>query len=187
MPDMPQFPTGVDRRAFSLAAEPANNYIQEPASIATSPLSDCPTRKYITGLLDRELLNARNSGVPICLVVSELLPKPADNLPAQFMHEALYAVSKIFRSHLRPNDIILRYRDILLALILPASDDPGGRSVCARLDRAVSQRLFFGSSNICVQPIFGVASQLSQQKVSGEQILAAAESDLLRIKLELSR
>jgi len=188
MPDMPQFPTGVDRRAFKFAAEPAsNNSVPEAVNIATAPLSDCPTRKYVTGLLDRELLSARNAAVPICLVVTELMPKPSDNLAPQFITEALYAVSKIFRSHLRPNDIILRYRDVLLALILPASDDPGGRSVCARLNRAVSQRLFFGNSNITVQPIFGLSAQLAEQKISGEHILAAAEADLQRLKFEHSK
>jgi GGDEF domain-containing protein len=95
-------------------------------------------------------------------------------------------VTKIFRSHLRPTDVILRDRQKRLALLLPESDQKGSERVCLRLRNAISRRLFFGKEAITVAPVFGISDNISRFGNPGESLLTMAELQLDLAKQALS-
>jgi GGDEF domain-containing protein len=114
------------------------------------------------------------------LVLVELLPQGGTT--TKFADAALNAVTKIFRSHLRPTDVIVRYREKTLGLLLLESDQKGSERVCARLGKAISRRLFFGRESINVTPVFGISDNISRFGNPGESLLSMAE-----LQLDLAR
>jgi len=139
-------------------------------------LAVCPDRTYAVSTIGRHALLGREKKLPVCLILAEILPDPL--LTVACGETVLTAMSTIFRSHLRPTDAIFRYRPQTVGMVLYESDQKGGYSVCIRLRRAVTSRLFFEGGSLTVVPIFGVSADYGYGPNPGEAMLSRAESAL---------
>jgi diguanylate cyclase (GGDEF)-like protein len=167
-------PRAAQRRSPTYVEIPA---LEQPIPQKLSDVfTECPSREYLINLLGKFFAAAQFERMEMCLALVELLP--VADPEGEGSDAVIQAVARIFRSHLRPNDVIVRYRGTTLGLVLPESNATGGLSVCNRLRRAVSKRLFFGKEEVTVVPVFGVADAFTAGDDSAAAILAKAEEAL---------
>jgi GGDEF domain-containing protein len=191
-------PGGFDRRAtkaydqYTSAAREQYTRVVSAAPASYQPAADsyreCPTREYLVNVIERQVAISKQQNVPLSLVLVELLLVADANEAkrASYADGALTAVTKIFRSHLRPTDVILRYQQKTLGLLLPESDQKGSERVCSRLSNAISRRLIFDANVIASVPVFGISDNISRFGNPGESLLSLAELQLDLAKLKLS-
>jgi len=180
-------PGGFDRRAAKADEQYARVIATAPSSYQpqADSYTECPTREYLVSVIERQVALSKQQHVPLSLVLVELwLVADANEAKRNsYADGALNAVSKIFRSHLRPTDIILRYRQKTLGLLLPESDQKGSERVCLRLRNALSRRLLFDANVIASVPVFGISDNISRFGNPGESLLSLSELQLDLAKL----
>lgn len=177
------FHAGAERRAYQ-----GRLLSQNPARISSQfqPYSEvftkCPNRQYMVSLLDRQVALGQQGQYPLCLALCEV--PDLYRLDASYNDSALAAVAKIFRSQLRPTDLIVRYKDFVLALVLLECDETGAESVCSRLKKVLARRLYFGKKSVQLNPIFAYSSEVDGYGSAGNSVLSSAEFALDRVRTD---
>jgi len=137
------------------------------------PIAQAQSRHYLIGVLDRQYQLSQERGYPICLTLATIYP--SGEIPAPAPDAILHAVAKICRSNLRPTDLVFRYAEGLLAMIMLESDEDGGASVADRLRRCLDRRLYFGKTALSVRPVFAVSDMSIGFGSAGRSLLTSAE------------
>jgi diguanylate cyclase (GGDEF)-like protein len=169
---------GIERRAAKHDPSPrVINFVppQNPKRFV-SPFMECANRSYLISTLDHHIVVNRESNFPVAVILVQLLG--LDQIHSVCAETAMRAVARIFRSHSRPQDIILRYQFDTLCLVLPQADLQNCEIVKKRLEKAITRRLFFGKYSITVAAAFGIAAQVPEDKPSGYAVLTKADADL---------
>lgn len=138
-----------------------------------APIAQAQSRQYLISVLDRQCELALERGYPVCLALATL--DPSGEIATLAPAAILNTVAKICRSNLRPTDLLFRYADGLLAMVLLESDEDGGASVAARLKRSLDRRLYFGKTALSVRPVFAVSDVTMGYGSAGKSLLTSAE------------
>ena len=137
------------------------------------PIAQAQSRDYLIGVLDRQYQLAQERGYPLCLTLATL--DPSAEVSTLAPEAVLNTVAKICRSNLRPTDLVFRYSDGRLAMVLLESDEQGGASVADRLKRSLERRLYFGKTALNVKPVFAVTDMAIGFGSAGKSLLTSAE------------
>jgi len=137
------------------------------------PIAQAPSRDYLIGVLDRQYQLAQERGYPLCLMLATL--DSAGEISTLAPEAVLNTVAKICRSNLRPTDLVFRYADGRLAMVLLESDEDGGASVADRLKRSLDRRLYFGKTALNVKPVFAVSDMAIGFGSAGKSLLTSVE------------
>jgi GGDEF domain-containing protein len=147
-----------------------------------APIAQAQSRQYLISVLDRQYEVSLERGYPLCLALATLDPSGETSCPAPAA--ILNTVAKICRSNLRPTDLLFRYADGLLAMVLLESDEDGGASVASRLKRSLDRRLYFGKTALSVRPVFAVSDVTMGFGSAGKSLLTSAELVLNKASYE---
>ncbi len=137
------------------------------------PIAQAQSRQHLVSLLDRQYELSQERGYPICLALAALDQSGQGQALAPVA--ILNTVAKICRSNLRPTDLLYRYTEGWLAMLLLESDEEGGASVAERLKRSLSRRLYFGKTALNVRPVFAVSDVSIGFGSAGKSLLTSAE------------
>ncbi len=149
---------------------------------ARAPIAQAQSRQYLVSVLDRQHEVSLERGYPMCLALATL--DPSAEIAALAPAAILNTVAKICRSNLRPTDLLFRYADGLLAMVLLESDEDGGASVAARLKRSLDRRLYFGKTALNVRAVFAVSDVTMGFGSAGKSLLTSAELVLNKASYE---
>ena len=138
-----------------------------------APIAQAQSRQYLVSVLDRQYEISLERGYPISLALATL--DSVGECSTLAPDAILNTVAKICRSNLRPTDLLFRYADGLLAMVLLESDEDGGASVAARLKRSLDRRLYFGKTALNVRPVFAVSDVTIGFGSAGKSLLTSAE------------
>lgn len=177
-----EFHAGAERRAYQGRLSQTPPRISSQFQPYSEVFTRCPNRQYMVSLLDRQVALSQERQYPLCLALVEV--PDLYRLDASYGDSALAAVGKIFRSQLRPTDLIVRYKDFVLALVLLECDESGGSSVCARLNKVLSRRLYFGKKSVQLNPIFAYSAEADGYGSAGNSVLSSAEFALDRARTD---
>lgn len=142
------------------------------------PITQAHSREHFISVLDRQYEISQERGYPLCLALATLDPRSQDASLAPLA--VLNTVAKICRSNLRPTDLVFRYADGLVAMVLLECDELGGESVAVRLKRSLDRRLYFGKTALSVRPVFAVSDMSIGFGSAGKSLLSSAELVLSR-------
>lgn len=137
------------------------------------PIVQAQSRQYLIGVLDRQYEISLEKGYPLCLALATL--DPSAEVTTLSPTAILNTVAKICRSNLRPTDLVFRYSESLLAMVLLESDEEGGSSVAQRLKRSLDRRLYFGKTALSVRPVFAISDVAMGFGSPGKSLLTSAE------------
>ncbi len=138
-----------------------------------APIAQAQSRQHLIDILDRQHALALQKGYPLCLALATL--DPSSELLTLSPTAILNTVAKICRSNLRPTDLVFRYSENLLAMVLLESDEKGGASVASRLKRSLDRRLYFGKTALSVRPVFAISDATMGFGSAGKSLLTSAE------------
>ncbi len=175
-------PNGVERRAYRLHDATLENIPALATPLATaeklsSSLKQSSSRSHFLQVLEGQIERSIQRKYPLCLVLVEFEQQTHESVEADSI---LQAVTGLFNDHLRPTDIIIRYRKKTLALILHEANDDGGLCVATRLGQVLSKGVKIEGRDVRLTPLFGVSSNFTGEKERAAKLLANAES-LLQI------
>ncbi len=179
---LPGKPNKTERRSFANPKSFADlqslvQILDDPRTRA--PIAHAQSRQYLVSVLDRQYEISLERGYPICLALTTL-DTSACQIPTLSPVAILNTVAKICRANLRPTDLLFRYADGLLAMVLLESDEDGGASVASRLKRSLDRRLYFGKTALSVRPVFAVSDSTIGFGSAGRSLLTSAELVLNR-------
>lgn len=179
---LPGRPNQADRRSFANPRTFAD--VQSLVQIFDDPRTRAPilhaqSCQYLVSVLDRQYDLSLERGYPICLALATLDTGSPENMPLSPV-AILNTVAKIWRSKLRPTDLLFQYSDRLIAMVLLESDEDGGASVAERLKRSLDRRLYFGKTALSVRPYFAVSDSTVGFGSAGRSLLTTAELALNR-------
>jgi GGDEF domain-containing protein len=196
-------PGGIERRALRglalvpqpLPSKSIKSAIDDAVTVrlVQDVFVDCNNHRQLINLLDRQVALSQQVKRPLSFVLCSLydvkplaMTKPSSN-PHVYDEPALNVVGKIFRSHLRPTDLLIKPRERTLGIILLDAEDVGAIVVCKRLINATARQLFFGKGAVEVTLKFGISNQLDGFGGAGTSLLNTAERALEKaIKTENS-
>ncbi len=173
-------PNGIERRAYrttnaTLNSIPALTSPQPTTGKQGDPLKQTCTREYLAQLLEGQVELAIENGYPLSLVLAEF---QTDEDLSQESEAVLYAVAHQFNLNLRPTDIIVRFRNKTLAMILHECNESGARQATNRLSSFLADGARVGTEKVVVKPKFGYSSQISRESDRAAKLLATAEKSL---------
>jgi GGDEF domain-containing protein len=187
-------PGGIERRAhrgLALVPQPLpsksiKSAIDDAVTVrlVQNVFVDCNNHRQLINLLDRQVALSQQVKRPLSFVlcsIYDVIPlsmiKPTSN-PHVYYEAALNVVAKIFRSHLRPTDVLVKPRERTLGIVLLDAEEVGALTVCKRLLAATSRQIFFGKGAVEVVLKFGVSNQLDGFGGAGSSLLNTAERAL---------
>lgn len=173
-------PNGIERRAYrttnaTLTNIPAINPQQATTEKLGDPLKRTCTREYLVQLLEGQIELAVDNKYPLSVLLAELTDA---NGVQQDSEAVLYAVAQQFNLNLRPTDIVLRFRNKTLAMILHECDEIGARNASKRLTQIVTEGVRVGNDLVRLKPHYGFSSQLTKETDRASKLLASAEQSL---------
>lgn len=138
-----------------------------------APIVQAQSRQHLIGVLDRQYELSLQKSYPLCLALAML--DPSAEAATLSPSAVLNTVAKICRSNLRPTDLVFRYSEGLLAMVLLESNEEGGASVATRLKRSLDRRLYFGKTALSVRPVFAISDVSMGFGSAGKSLLTTAE------------
>ncbi len=173
-------PNGIERRAYrttnaTLASIPAVNPQQSTSGKLSDPLKRTCTREYLVQLLEGQIELALENKYPLSVVLAEFSTSDGT---LQDSEPVLYAVAQQFNLNLRPTDIVVRFRNKTLALILHECDEIGARLASKRLTALIADGVRVGSEKVTLNPHYGYSSQLTRESDRASKLLSSAEVSL---------
>lgn len=173
-------PNGIERRAYrttnaTLNSIPAVNPQQSTSGKLSDPLKRTCTREYLVQLLEGQIELALENKYPLSVVLAEFT-SPDGSL--QETEAVLYAVAQQFNLNLRPTDIVVRFRNKTLALILHECDEIGARLASQRLTAFLGDGVRVGAEKVVLKPHYGFSSQLTRDSDRASKLLSSAEVSL---------
>jgi GGDEF domain-containing protein len=173
-------PNGIERRAYrttnaTLSSIPAVNPQQVTSGKLSDPLKRTCTREYLVQLLEGQIELALDNKYPMSVVLAEFTT--ADGT-IQESEAVLYAVAQHFNLNLRPTDIVMRFRNKTLAMILHECDEIGARLASQRLTAMIADGVRVGGEKVLLKPHYGFSSQLTRESDRSSKLLSTAEVSL---------
>ena len=179
----------VKTLAEHLALAVANMNLRETLRMQSirDPLTDLFNRRYMEESMDRELRRCVRKKVPLTVMMVDVDHFKRFN--DSFGHEAgdalLLELARVFRAHLRAEDIPCRYGGEEFTLILPEAPLEAARERAEQIRRTASgsQIEYRGQTLKGISISIGV-SCYPQHGTTGEALLRAADQALYRAKEE---
>ncbi len=173
-------PSGIERRAYrttnaTLSSIPAANPQQITSGKLSDPLRRTCTREYLVQLLEGQIELAVDNKYPMSVLLAEFTT--VDGV-VQESEAVLYAVAQQYNLNLRPTDIVVRFRNKTLAMVLHECDEIGARHAAKRLTAAIADGVRVGSEKIIFKPNYGYSSQISRESDRASRLLNSAEVSL---------
>jgi GGDEF domain-containing protein len=173
-------PNGIERRAYrttnaTLNSIPAATSPPPTTGKQGDPLKQTCTREYLAQLLEGQVELAIENGYPLSLVLAEF---QTEENSSQESEAVLYAVAQQFNLNLRPTDIIVRFRNKTLAMILHECNEIGARQATTRLSSFLASGARVGNEKVVVKPQYGYSSQITRGADRASKLLATAEQSL---------
>ncbi len=190
-------PGGVERRALrglSLVPQslPAKAVKSSSEAVTVRLVHDVfvehGNRRQLANLLDRQVAISQQVKRPFCLLLIELVEinPTIQNIPTVvspvYGEAVLNVVAKIFRTHVRPSDFLVRTKDRTIGIVLLDTDESGARVVYQRLESAISRKLFFGKGAVEVSARYAVSAQFDGFGSAGASLISTAELALEKAK-----
>ncbi|MGD2029442.1 MAG: diguanylate cyclase [Desulfobacterales bacterium] len=157
----------------------------------TDPLTKCYNRGYITESLPKEIHRAIRYKRPLSLVLCDIdhFKKVNDTYGHQSGdHVLIEFVNSIKQSIRQDLDWIARYGGEEFLIVLPETGPEGAYILAERLRNSISKRKFIFQENAfnitCSFGISGFNSATSDQNISSESLINAADKYLYLCKLE---
>jgi len=186
-------PGGIERRALRglalvpqpLPSKSIKSAIDDAVTVrlVQDVFVDCNNHRQLINLLDRQVALSQQVKRPLSFVLCSLydvkplsMTKPSSNL--LYEDAALNVVGKIFRSHLRPTDLLVKPKERTLGIILLDAEEEGALVVCKRLLAATARQIFFGKGAVEVTLKFAISNQLDGFGGAGSSLLNTAERAL---------
>lgn len=128
------------RRRHDPAAENFSGTVREYAlhdQSIVDPLTGFQTRRWLEGVLERQVARAAASGRPLSLVMVDIDRFRSINQEYGRLggDRALHAIAKSLRTYLRPTELVARYGGDMFAILLPDTDGATARMIAERLRR----------------------------------------------------
>lgn len=173
-------PNGIERRAYrttnaTLNSIPAIQPQQITSGKLSDPLKRTCTREYLVQVLEGQIELALENKYPLSVVLVEF---SSDQGVIQESEAVLYAVAQQFNLNLRPTDIVVRFRNKTLALILHECDEVGARLASQRLTASITGGVRVGAEKVALKPHYGFSSQLTRETDRASKLLSSAEVSL---------
>ncbi|HEY9678112.1 MAG TPA: diguanylate cyclase [Drouetiella sp.] len=173
-------PNGIERRAYrttnaTLANIPALVAQQTITGKQGDPLKQTCTREYLLQILDGQIELALENTYPMCIILAEF--KNSDGTAVE-SEAVLHAVAQQFCLHLRPTDIIVRFRNKTIAMILRECADSGARQASQRLSACIADGIRVDAEKISIKPLFGYSAQITRDTDRANKLLTGAEHSL---------
>ena len=172
-------PNGIERRAYRTTNATLNSIPVSTPQPTTGkqgdPLRQTCTREYLVQVLDGQIELAQDNNYPLTVILAEFKTEENTLLESEAV---LYAVAQQFNLSLRPTDIIVRFRNKTLAMILRECNDSGARQVNQRLAACLANGVTVGEEKVFVKPQFGYSSQISSDSERASKLLSGAEQSL---------
>jgi diguanylate cyclase (GGDEF)-like protein len=140
-------------------------------------------KRYLHEFLDREIARSRRHHRPLSLAILDI--DHFKQLNDTYGHVAgdyvLEGMSRLIQQYVRREQLLARFGGEEFALVLPETDLEQARSACEKMRRLVEQASFeFDGDELRTSVSIGVATL--EGRVSPEQLLKAADDELLRAK-----
>jgi GGDEF domain-containing protein len=173
-------PNGVERRAYrttnaTMHSIPSVTPPQTTTGKQGDPLKQTCTREYLVQVLEGQIELALENRYPLSLVLAEFRTEQNQE---QESEAVLYAVAQQFNLNLRPTDIVVRFRNKTLAMILHECDEIGARLATKRLNEFLAGGVRVGNDKILVKPHYGYSSQYTRDTDRASKLLTSAEQSL---------
>jgi diguanylate cyclase (GGDEF)-like protein len=128
---------------------------------ATDPAAGLPNREHLATVLDRQAVAARRTGRPFAVILADL--DAVDGIVAAHgdavADDVVRAVAKRFRQHGDVSDVIVRFDDHALALVLPGADAEAAAARAEQLRAALGAApLDTPTAAVFATACFGVAA-----------------------------
>ena len=140
------------------------------------PLKQIRSYTYLVEVLQEQLNSAAQHQYPLCFAFGEV------RVECDSEHELssiVYAVAGTINANLRPYDVVLRYRERNLAILLPGATADGGRFAMQRVTSQLSDGLHVAGKRYSdLVPAFGYAATGIGQFRSAATLLNFAEQAL---------
>ncbi len=161
----------------------SNELLQELSN--TDPLTQLHNRRYLTKVLNSELLRAERSGDSLALIMLDIdhFKKINDTYGHQNGDLVLATIARVSQKRLRCYDIAARYGGEEFVLVLPNANLADGEEVAERLREEVQAIQFPPPlEKLCVTISLGVAVFPSPQVDDMESLIRQADGALYRAK-----
>lgn len=105
----------------------------------TDSLTGLANRRDMTERLEAAVARRRQDGEPSALIMADIdsFKRVNDSLGHQVGDEVLRHVAELLRRHVRGRDVVSRWGGEEFLILLPATDEPGARSVSENLRQAL--------------------------------------------------
>ncbi|BDV44009.1 diguanylate cyclase [Geotalea uraniireducens] len=150
------------------------------------PLTGFQTRRWLEGILDRQVARSLASGKPLSLVIVDI-----DRFREFNEHHgrlggdhALHEMAKALRNYLRPTELVARYGGDIFAILLPEANRTTALTIAERLRQRVANTVINirdGKMLPALSISIGVADV--QPGMGSRDLTAAARAALSRAKV----
>jgi len=189
-PDRYRTEYGVEllgRLGFKLAAALENLSLRGQLShqTLTDALTNTFNRRYLDQTLEREFQRSERYEQPLSCIILDLdrFKQVNDTYGHQAGDEVLRVTSELLLQNARGVDQVMRYGGDEFLILLPGTDLEGARALSERLRCELAQREFEAKEQtFSMTASFGLAAAPHPDIESGEELVAAADTYLLRAK-----
>ena len=171
--------------SLTLVLDSALRIERAEALSVTDDLTGLYNARFLAEVLRRESKRAQRTGRPLSVLFVDLddFKRVNDAHGHLAGSRTLVEVARVLRRSLRESDVAVRYGGDEFALVLPDTDEAGGRAVATRVRERVATRTFLSRDGLRLRLTvsIGVATLVGGDG-SGTRLLQAADSAMYRVK-----
>ena len=180
---------GVGAAVLALVAATVGRLREREAELEamaqTDALTGAANRRHFLDVFERELARAVRRGTALSCVVLDLDHFKAVNDRHGHLagDRVLVAAADVLRQSLRTSDVLGRWGGEEFVLLLPETDEAGGRAMAERARRMLAeQSIAIGEQTTTVTASFGLACAASAKGVTPDALIRRADEALYRAK-----
>jgi len=160
--------------------------IQEARQLAlVDSLTDLYNSRYLAPAIEKNISESEKLGLPFSVLFMDLdyFKEINDEYGHLTGGRVLVEVSRIIKTKVREEDILIRYGGDEFTMVLPRTDSEGARDVAERIRLAIKDHRFLGREGLSIQltASIGVATYPQDAK-NREELIEQADQAMYRSK-----